>query len=126
MNYRIILMGSGLLMMFAVYGFVMMIGAMVGNNDAVTGNAIMAMIFTVLTLTAFRVGMAKRKKAQKLFDDVITAEMDQHGAVDAQRFATACGVSLDDARDILDRRLYSKGWDCIELEGYNALYTPQS
>lgn len=126
MNYRIILMGSGLLMMFAVYGFVMMIGAMVGNNDAVYGNGILAAAFTVLTLAAFRVGMSKRKKAQKLFDNVITAEMDEHGSVEAQRFATACGVSLDDARDILDRRLYSKGWDCIELEGYNAIYTPQS
>jgi len=125
MNYRVILMGSGLLLMFAVYGAVMMIGAMVGRNDAVTGNAIMAMIFTVLTLTAFRVGMAKRKKAQQLYANVIEAELDEHGAVDAQRFATACGVSLDDARDILDRRLYSKGWDCVELDGYNALYTPQ-
>ena len=125
MNYRIILMGSGLLMMFAVYAFVMMIGALVGNNDSATGNGIMALTFTLLTLTAFRVGMSRRKQAQKLFDDVITAEMDEHGAVDAQRFATACGVSLDDARDILDRRLYSKGWDCIELEGYNAIYTPQ-
>ena len=125
MNYRVILMGSGLLLMFAVYGFVMMIGAMVGRNDAVTGNAIMAMIFTVLTLTAFRVGMAKRKKAHQLYANVIEAELDEHGAVDAQRFAAACGVTLDDARDILDRRLYSKGWDCVELDGYNAVYTPQ-
>ena len=125
MNYRILLMGSGLLMMFAVYGLVMTIGALVGSNDAVTGNAIMAMTFTVLTLIVFRVGMAKRKKAQQLFDNVIAAEVDVYGAVDAQRFAAACGVSVDDARDILDRRLYSKGWNCVELEGYNAVYTPR-
>lgn len=125
MSYRVILMASGLLMMFAVYGFVMMIGAMVGRNDAVTGNAILALVFTVLTLTALRVGLSKRKQAQRLYANVIDAEMDEHGAVDAQRFATACGVTLDDARDILDRRLYSKGWNCVELDGYNAIYTPQ-
>ena len=125
MNYRIILMGSGLLMMFAVYGFVMMIGAIVGGNDAVLGNGILAGIFTVLTLIMLRVGLMQRKKAGRLFENIIAAELDEYGSVDAQRFATACGVSLDDARDVLDRMLYSKGWDCLELDGYNAMYTPQ-
>jgi hypothetical protein len=125
MNYRIILMGSGLLMMFAVYGFVMMIGAIVGGNDAVMGNGILAGTFTILTLIMLRIGLYQRKKAGRLFENIIAAELDEHGSVDAQRFATACGVTLDDARDVLDRMLYRKGWDCLELDGYNAMYTPQ-
>lgn len=124
MNYRIFLMASGLLMMFAVYGFVMMIGAMVGNNDAVSGNTIISLIFTVLTLVMFRLGMSQRKKAHALFQSVIDREIADHGYIDALRFSQGAGVSLDDARDILNRRATSNRWMITELDGYNAEYRP--
>ena len=122
MNYRIILMGAGLLMMFAVYGAVMMIGAIVGENDAVYGNGAMALAFTILSGAALAVGMNKRGKAQMLVNQVIDAEMSSHGYVDALRFSQGAGVSLDDARDILNRKATEQGWSCVELDGYNAEY----
>jgi len=111
-------------MMFAVYGFVMMIGAMVGNNDAVSGNTIISLIFTVLTLVMFRLGMSQRKKAHALFQSVIDREWADHGYIDALRFSQGAGVSLDDARDILNRRASSNRWTITELDGYNAEYRP--
>lgn len=109
-------------MMFAVYGFVMMIGAMVGNNDAVTGNTIISMIFTVLTIVVFRLGMSQRKKAHALFQSVIDRELAEHGYIDAVRFAQGAGITLDDARDVLNRRAAANRWLITEREGYNAEY----
>lgn len=123
MNYRIILIASGLLGMFAVYGGIMWIGAVVGESeDAITGNAIMTGIFTTLTLTAIRVGLSQRAKSRKRFDALIEQEFAQHGFVDAIRFSQGAGISLDDARDLLDKRYAALGWTRVELQGYNAEY----
>ncbi len=122
MNYRIILIGSGLLMMFAVYGAVMLMGAYVGDTDAMSGNAIMTLIFTVLTLTALRIGLSQRKRAHQIFERVITEEFDSHGYLDAVRFSQGAGISLDDARDILDKWAPERKWSRVELSGYNAEY----
>ena len=112
-------------MMFAVYSFVMVIGAYMGSNDAITGNTLMALSFTALTLAVFRTGMHYRKKAHAVFQDVINKELAEHGCVDAHRFSEKSGVSLDDARDILHRHGAIHGWTVTELEGYNAIYRPR-
>lgn len=123
MNYRIILMASGLLGMFAVYGGIMWIGAVVGESeDAITGNAIMTGIFTTLMITAIRVGLSQRAKARKRFEAVVEQEFADHGFVDAIRFSQGAGISLDDARDWLDKRYIANGWTRIEKSGYNAEY----
>jgi hypothetical protein len=125
MNYRVILMGSGLLLMFSVYGFIMTIGAMVDDSDAVTGNFLMGAIFGVFTLTALQIGMRLRKKAHKIFAEVIARELDEQGFVEAVRFSEGVGVSLDDAREILNHRMSENNWSCTELKGYNAEYRPR-
>lgn len=123
MNYRIILMASGLLGMFAVYGGIMWIGAVVGESeDAITGNAIMTGIFTTLMITAIRVGLSQRAKARKRFEVLVEQEFTDHGYVDAIRFSQGAGISLDDARDWLDKRYIPNGWTRIEKSGYNAEY----
>jgi hypothetical protein len=123
MNYRIILMASGLLGMFAVYGGIMWIGAVVGESeDAITGNAIMTGIFTTLMITAIRVGLSQRAKARKRFEAVVEQEFTDHGYVDAIRFSQGAGISLDDARDWLDKRYIPNGWTRVEKSGYNAEY----
>lgn len=123
MNYRIILMASGLLGMFAVYGGIMWIGAVVGESeDAITGNAIMTGIFTTLTITAIRVGLSQRAKARKRFEALVEQEFSDHGYVDAIRFSQGAGISLDDARDWLDKRYTANGWTRVEKSGYNAEY----
>ena len=122
MNHRIILMGTALLMMFAVYGYIMMIGAIVGDNDAVFGNALMGSVFLVLAIVTFNIGMAQRRRAHERIEDVVDKEMREHGYIDAERFAEGAGVSLDDARDILDRLGRKNNWKRTELTGYNAEY----
>jgi NhaP-type Na+/H+ or K+/H+ antiporter len=123
MNYRIILISSGLLGMFAVYGAIMLMGAVVGESeDTITGNLIMTVIFTFLTLTALYVGLSQRKRAHKLFSGVIDKEFSEHGYLDAVRFSQGAGISLDDARDFLDSRYLAERWSRIELPAYNAEY----
>jgi type IV secretory pathway TrbD component len=52
MMHRLILMLSGLLMMFAIFGLVMWIGAEVGeNDDAASGNMILFLIMTTADRT---------------------------------------------------------------------------
>lgn len=124
MNYRIILLGSGLLMMFSVYGYVMMVGAIVGESDAVVGNFTMGTIFLVLTIVALQVGLRGRRTAHRRFEEVIASELTEFGLINAERFATALNVSLDDARDILAKKAQERNWSCTELGGYNAEYRP--
>jgi divalent metal cation (Fe/Co/Zn/Cd) transporter len=122
MNYRIILMMSGLLMMFSVYGYIMMIGAIVGENDAVFGNAVMGTVFAVLTFSVFQFAMRKRKQAHRLFAETIESMMKTDGCVEASNFASVIGVSIDDARDILDKQMIMQHWRREEKSEYNALY----
>lgn len=118
-------MMSGLLMMFSVYGYIMMVGAIVGENDAVFGNAVMGTVCAVLTLVVFQIAMRQRKKAHMLFNSTIQRMLGADGFVEAVGFATATGVSVDDARDILDKLMIERHWRREEMPQYNAMYFPQ-
>lgn len=111
--------------MFAVYGYVMMIGAIVGESEAFFGNFMMGAIFTVLTLIMLQIGLRGQKSAHKRFDVIIGDELQEHGHIDAERFATTANISLDDARDFLAKLAEKRDWACTELGGYNAQYTPR-
>lgn len=112
-------------MMFSVYGYVMMIGAIVGESEAVFGNFMMGAICTVLMLILLQVGLRGQKKAHQRFNSIISTELESYGHVDAERFATTANISLDDARDILAKIAEKRNWACAELGGYNAHYTPR-
>ena len=103
----------------------MMIGAMQGSNDAVAGNFMMGAIFMVFTLVALQIGMKQRKRAHAVYEQVIAAQLDEQGFVEAESFSQGAGVSLDDAREILNHRMSENDWACTELEGYNAEYHPR-
>ncbi len=122
MTYRILLIVSGLTMMFAVYGLVMTIGALVDESDAWIGNLTLGGTFTVISASCVTIGMMMRKKVQKRLDQEIDREFLDLGYVEASLFAKEAGVSLDDARDQLDRRMRDLGWKRTELESYNARY----
>ena len=116
---------SGLLMMFAIVGYVLWIGADVGENeDAARGNMIMSLIMTVATLTALRVGLSMRKKMNERIEAAITGQFGTRGFVEATTLAAEVKISLDDARDVLDKRCTTRGWKRTELEEYNARYFP--
>jgi hypothetical protein len=122
MTYRILLMASGLLMMFAVYGLVMTIGALVDDSDAWIGNFSIGATFTILAVAAVSAGIVLRRKVQARLEAEINRQFEQFGYVDASLFATCAKVTMDDARDQLDRRAREGGWLRRELEQYNAHY----
>jgi hypothetical protein len=126
MMHRLILMLSGLLMMFAIFGLVMWIGAEVGeNDDAASGNMILFLIMTTLTLAALQTGLWMRSRMNSRMDAVITSLVDKVGHVDATTFASEMKISMDDARDVLDKRARKRNWERAELEHYNARYFPR-
>ncbi|MBK6759669.1 MAG: hypothetical protein IPG73_03015 [Ignavibacteria bacterium] len=125
MMHRLILMLSGLLMMFAIFGLVMWIGAEVGENDeAATGNMILCLIMTTLTLAALKTGLWMRSRMNKRMEEVITSLVAREGHIDATSFAAEMKISMDDARDVLDKRARKRNWKRAELEHYNARYFP--
>ena len=113
-------------MMFAIFGLVMWIGAEVGENDeAATGNMILCLIMTTLTLAALQTGLGMRSRMNSRMDAVVTSLVDKFGHVDATTFASEMKISMDDARDVLDKRARKRNWQRAELEHYNARYFPR-
>lgn len=112
-------------MMFAIFGLVMWIGAEVGeNDDAATGNMILCLIMTTLTLAALKTGLWMRSRMNSRMDEVINSLVAREGHIDAKSFAAEMEISMDDARDVLDKRARKRNWKRAELEQYNARYFP--
>lgn len=123
MIHRLILMLSALLLMFAVFGFVFSYGAYRGENDDVgMGNLVMGLIMLAASVLTLLVGLRLQRRFDSRIDDAIAALSSQTGSFDAATFAIALNISVDDARDILGKRAQARGWQCQELEGYNARY----
>lgn len=108
--------------MFAVYGLIMTVGAFSDENDIWISNFIIGGSFTILTITVFTIGMIMRKKAHVRLEAEIERLFTETGHIEAAAFAKGAGVSMDDARDQLDRRMRERGWHRTELERYNAIY----
>lgn len=116
---------SGLLMMFAIFGLVMWIGAEVGENDeAATGNMILCFTMTSLTLGTLKAGLWMRSRMNKRMEAAIAKLFSADGFVEAASFAAEMQISMDDARDVLDKRARKHQWQRTELENYNARYFP--
>lgn len=112
-------------MMFAIFGLVMWIGAEVGENEsAATGNMALFLIMTALTITALLTGLWMRSRLNSSMDEVITSLVEKDGHFDAISFASEMKISMDDARDVLDKRAQKRNWKRVELEHYNARYFP--
>ena len=121
--HRLVLMLSAILMMFAIFGLVMWIGALEGDNEkAAFGNMVLCFVMTILMTITLGIGMRMRKtmngRAENVIDELFTKE----GFVDATVFADRMGVSLDDARDMLDSRARDRQWLRTEYAHYNARY----
>lgn len=123
MTYRILLTMSGILMMFAVFSIVMLIGA---YNDplkaSVNGIWIMTGICTALTVTVVVIGMRQRSVMHAKFEVEVRAQIDRAGVIDARTFAEAVGITLDSAREVLDTMARHRGWQRTEHAEYNAEY----
>ncbi|MBI2794607.1 MAG: phage holin family protein [Ignavibacteria bacterium] len=126
MNYRIFLMLAGLMMMFAVFSSLIMVGALVGNSDAWKGNFGLASVFTSVGIVLCYVGIKKRRRAYMMFEEEIAHQLSDSGFIEALKFSNAAQVSLDEARDILDKFMKKRFWQRKELSGYNAEYRQNS
>ncbi|MBU3742701.1 MAG: hypothetical protein FGM24_10515 [Candidatus Kapabacteria bacterium] len=123
MTYRILLAMSGILMMFAVFSIVMLIGA---YKDPLLANVqgiwIMTGICTALTLTVLGIGIAQRKTMHTRFEAEVVRQTKELGHIDAVTFASTLGISLDSAREVLDTMARHRGWQRTEHAQYNAVY----
>lgn len=125
MNHRILLMGSGLFFMFAVFSSVMFFGSYFNDAEGADKNGILALACTALTAMVFALAMHFRKRAHRRIDSEIEREIGTMGYVEASQLGSSLGMSLDETRDVLDKLAASRNWRCEESAGYNARYYPQ-
>lgn len=123
MMYRLVLMLSAILMMFAVFGLVMWIGALEGDNEkAAYGNMMLCFVMSFFMVATLVIGMRMRWAMNTRAEAALTELFAEHGHVQATTFAERIGVSLDDARDMLDARARDRSWLRTEYEQYDARY----
>jgi len=67
--------------------------------------------------------MRMRKTMNERAEAVLTELFASVGDVDAVVFADRMGVSLDDARDMLDKRARDRRWLRTEFAHYDARYS---
>lgn len=123
MTHRLVLMLSAILMMFAIFGLVMWIGAIEGENEkAAFGNMMLCFVMSVLMTITLIVGMRMRASMNLRIENLLTEMFQREGSVQATSFAERMGISLDDARDVLDKRSRDRGWLRTEYAQYDARY----
>lgn len=123
MMHRLVLMLSAILMMFAIFGLVMWIGALEGDNEkAAFGNMMLCFVMSFFMLVTLVIGMRMRTAMNTRAEAVLAEMFAQDGHVQAATFAERLGVSLDDARDMLDKRARDRQWLRTEYAHYDARY----
>lgn len=124
MLHRLVLAATGLMMMFTIFGGIMFIGSF-GEIHAETaiGNGILTVILLVVTVTMLIVGMRMRSAFNSRLQATLQEMFAVDAAIEASDFATRMHISLDSAREFLDKQAALQGWDRVESAGYNARYT---
>ena len=123
MMHRLVLMLSAILMMFAIFGLVMWIGALEGDNEkAAFGNMMLCFVMSFFMIVTLVIGMRMRTAMNTRAEAVLAEMFAQDGHVQAATFAERLGVSLDDARDMLDKRARDRQWLRTEYAHYDARY----
>lgn len=115
---------SALFLMFAVFGFMFALGANIGDNDDVAlGNLWLGLTMITASIVSLLVGLRLQRRFDARTQDAVRSLLSPEGFFDADAFASAMNISLDDARDILNSLARQSGWSYIELGSYNARYT---
>lgn len=123
MTHRLVLMLSAILMMFAIFGLVMWIGAIEGENEkAAYGNMMLCFVMSALMIITLIVGIRMRASMNLRIENLLTEMFQREGSVQATSFAERMGISLDNARDVLDKRSRDRGWLRTEYAQYDARY----
>lgn len=109
--------------MFAIFGLVMWIGALEGDNEkAAFGNMMLCFVMSLFMVVSLVIGMRMRTAMNARVESTLTEMFAKDGHVQATVFAERLGVSLDDARDILDKRARDRRWLRTEYAHYDARY----
>ncbi|MFN4985975.1 MAG: hypothetical protein ACK5BQ_06750 [Ignavibacteria bacterium] len=123
MSHRLVLMLSAVFMMFAVFGFVFAYGAFIGDNDDIAwGNLGLGVTMITTSAVILLWGLSLKKKADVRVNATIADLLAKHACIEATEFAKDLGITVDDARDMLDTRAREQNWRRLELENYNAKY----
>ena len=123
MLHRLILMLSALFLMFAVFGFVFSYGAYRGDNfDVAMGNLVLGLVMIGASVATLLVGLRLQRKFDARVDEIISTLSAATGTFEAEQFATALNITVDDARDVLGKRASAQSWKYEELGSYNARY----
>ena len=123
MSHRLVLMLSAVFMMFAVFGFVFAYGAFIGDNDDIAwGNLGLGVTMITTSAVILLWGLSLKKKADVRVNATIADLLAKHACIEATEFAKDLGITVDDARDMLDTRAREHNWRRLELENYNAKY----
>jgi hypothetical protein len=123
MSHRLVLMLSAVFMMFAVFGFVFAYGAFIGDNDDIAwGNLGLGVTMIATSAVILLWGLSLKKKADVRVNATIADLLAKHACIEATEFAKDLGITVDDARDMLDTRAREQNWRRLELENYNAKY----
>lgn len=125
MNHRIILMASGLFLMFFVFSTVMFFGGWSHDAEGSDKTGFLAIGCFVVTGAVFGYAMWLRKRAHGRIDAEVQRELSSLGYVDASQLGAVLGMSLDETRDVLDKMSRANHWRREESSGYNARYFPQ-
>lgn len=124
MTHRLVLMLSAIFLMFAVFGFIFALGADIGDNDEIAaGNLALGLLMISASLITLLVGMRMQRRFDARVDATINLLGQATGSFEAADFAHALTISVDDARDVLEKKSQRAGWTCEELDQYNARYT---
>ena len=114
---------SAVFMMFAVFGFVFAYGAFIGDNDDIAwGNLGLGVTMITTSAVILLWGLSLKKKADVRVNATIADLLAKHACIEATEFAKDLGITVDDARDMLDTRAREQNWRRLELENYNAKY----
>jgi hypothetical protein len=123
MIHRLVLMLSALFLMFAVFGFVFALGADIGDNDDVAkGNLWLGFVMIGASAATLLAGLRLQRKFDARVDEIVSTLSASSGTFEAEQFATALNISVDDARDVLGKRASAQSWRYEELGSYNARY----
>ncbi|MEY2720033.1 MAG: hypothetical protein RLZZ273_1399 [Bacteroidota bacterium] len=123
MSHRLVLMLSAVFMMFAVFGFVFAYGAFIGDNDDIAwGNLGLGVTMITTSAVILLWGLRLKKKADVRIEATIADLLAKYQCIEATEFAKDLGITVDDARDMLDTRAREHNWRRLELENYNAKY----
>jgi hypothetical protein len=122
MTHRILFVTSGFFFMFTVFGAIMAVGSLPGDGEGTAGHLWFAAVMATVCCTLLASGMVQRSRFRLRLTNAMIAATTPENTIDAGTVASLLEISLDDARDVLQKHAARHRWSVEELGGYDARY----